>query len=101
MSKKKLLYVAPHLSTGGQPQYLYKQVKEFIKDSPLKDSHIIPVSAHHNRNIDFLIEAIEELFPTPPKDLKNVVWLVVFIQKIVVTKNINMLFNLLSMINLK
>jgi hypothetical protein len=30
--KKKLLYVAPHLSTGGQPQYLYKQVKEFIKD---------------------------------------------------------------------
>jgi hypothetical protein len=29
--KKKLLYVAPHLSTGGQPQYLYKQVKEFIK----------------------------------------------------------------------
>jgi hypothetical protein len=32
MPKKKLLYVAPHLSTGGQPQYLYKQVKEFIKD---------------------------------------------------------------------
>ena len=32
MSKKKLLYVAPHLSTGGQPQYLYKQVKEFIKN---------------------------------------------------------------------
>jgi predicted O-methyltransferase YrrM len=31
MSKKKLLYIAPHLSTGGQPQYLYKQVKEFIK----------------------------------------------------------------------
>jgi len=28
--RKKLLYVAPHLSTGGQPQYLYKQVKEFI-----------------------------------------------------------------------
>jgi hypothetical protein len=32
MSKKKLLYVAPHLSTGGQPQYLYKQVNHFIKD---------------------------------------------------------------------
>jgi len=32
MSKKKLLYIAPHLSTGGQPQYLYKQVKHFIKD---------------------------------------------------------------------
>ena len=49
----------------------YNEIKEFIKDSSLKDSHIIPVSAHHNRNIDFLIEAIEELFPTPPKDLKN------------------------------
>ncbi len=32
MSKKKLLYIAPHLSTGGQPQYLYKQVKNFIND---------------------------------------------------------------------
>ncbi len=32
MSKKKLLYIAPHLSTGGQPQYLYKQVKHFIED---------------------------------------------------------------------
>ena len=30
--KKKLLYVAPHLSTGGQPQYLYKQIKQFIKE---------------------------------------------------------------------
>jgi len=29
-NRKKLLYVAPHLSTGGQPQYLYKQLKEFI-----------------------------------------------------------------------
>jgi translation initiation factor 2 subunit 3 len=49
----------------------YTEIKEFIKDSPLKDSTIIPVSAHHNRNIDLLIEAIEELFPTPVKDLKN------------------------------
>ena len=32
MSKKKLLYIAPHLSTGGQPQYLYKQVKQFINN---------------------------------------------------------------------
>ncbi|MDE0741614.1 MAG: translation initiation factor IF-2 subunit gamma [Candidatus Poseidoniia archaeon] len=49
----------------------YNEIKEFIKESPLKDSIIIPVSAHHNRNIDLLIEAIEELFPTPPKDLKS------------------------------
>ncbi|MEO1944532.1 MAG: translation initiation factor IF-2 subunit gamma, partial [Candidatus Thioglobus sp.] len=49
----------------------YNEIKEFIKESPLKNSIIIPVSAHHNRNIDLLIEAIEESFPTPPKDLKS------------------------------
>ena len=32
MAKKKLLYVCPHLSTGGQPQYTYKQVKHFLND---------------------------------------------------------------------
>jgi glycosyltransferase involved in cell wall biosynthesis len=32
MRKKKLLYVCPHLSTGGQPQYTYKQIKHFIND---------------------------------------------------------------------
>ena len=29
---KKLLYICPHLSTGGQPQYAYKQIKHFIKE---------------------------------------------------------------------
>ena len=30
--RKKLLYVCPHLSTGGQPQYAYKQIKHFINE---------------------------------------------------------------------
>jgi len=30
--RKKLLYVCPHLSTGGQPQYTYKQIKHFINE---------------------------------------------------------------------
>jgi hypothetical protein len=29
MLKRKLLYITPHLSTGGQPQYLYKQIECF------------------------------------------------------------------------
>ena len=29
---KKLLMIAPHLSTGGMPQYLLKQIETFIKD---------------------------------------------------------------------
>ena len=32
MSKPKLLYVASHLSTGGMPQYLLKQIQTFISD---------------------------------------------------------------------
>tara|TARA_B100000029_G_scaffold309017_1_gene301624 strand:- start:770 stop:1696 length:927 start_codon:yes stop_codon:yes gene_type:complete len=49
----------------------YKEIKEFLKGSLLEDAPIVPVSAHHNRNVDLLIEAIEEIFPTPKKDLKN------------------------------
>ena len=49
----------------------YKEIKDFLKGSLLENSPIIPVSAHHNRNIDLLIQAIEELFPTPDKDLKS------------------------------
>jgi len=29
---KKLVYIAPHLSTGGMPQYLYKQIEMLIND---------------------------------------------------------------------
>ena len=49
----------------------YNEIKDFLKGSLLEKSPIIPVSAHHNRNIDLLIQAIEELFPTPDKDLKS------------------------------
>ena len=34
--RKKLLYVCPHLSTGGQPQYAYKQIKNFINEFDIK-----------------------------------------------------------------
>jgi hypothetical protein len=30
MTKQKLLYVAPHISTGGMPQYLLEQIQTFI-----------------------------------------------------------------------
>jgi hypothetical protein len=35
-TRKKILYVAPHLSTGGQPQYLLKQIEHFYKDYQIK-----------------------------------------------------------------
>ena len=49
----------------------YNEIKDFLKGSLLENAPIIPVSAHHNRNIDLLIEAIEEMFPTPKKDLRS------------------------------
>ncbi|MED6305714.1 MAG: translation initiation factor IF-2 subunit gamma [Candidatus Thermoplasmatota archaeon] len=49
----------------------YEEIKQFLKGSRLENSPIIPVSAHHNRNIDLLIQTIEYTFPTPQKDLKN------------------------------
>lgn len=35
-TRKKLLYISPHLSTGGQPQYLLKQIEHFYKDYQIK-----------------------------------------------------------------
>ena len=49
----------------------YKEIKNFLKGSRLQDAPIVPVSAHHNKNIDLLIEVIETLFPTPEKNVKE------------------------------
>ncbi len=49
----------------------YKQIKEFIKDTIAESAPIIPVSAQHNVNINYLIEAIQENFKTPKRDLEK------------------------------
>ncbi len=46
----------------------HKEIKNFLMGSRLQDAPIVPVSAHHNKNIDLLIEVIETLFPTPEKN---------------------------------
>jgi len=40
--KKKLLFVAPHLSTGGMPQYLYKKIETLLDDYEI---HIVEYSS--------------------------------------------------------
>mgnify|MGYP006279381345 CR=1 FL=1 len=47
----------------------YKQIKKFIKGTCAEDAPIIPVSAHHDMNIDVLVKAIEDFIPTPDRDL--------------------------------
>jgi len=46
----------------------YRQIKRFIKGTIAEDAPIIPVSAHHDVNIDKLIETIEKYIPTPKTD---------------------------------
>lgn len=47
---KKLVYIAPHLSTGGQPQYLLKQIQEF------KDQFDIYVIEYNYNSAHFIVQ---------------------------------------------
>jgi len=49
----------------------YKQIKDFVKGTCAENAPIIPVSAHHDININILIQAIEEFIPTPIRDLEK------------------------------
>ncbi|MBI2663626.1 translation initiation factor IF-2 subunit gamma [Candidatus Woesearchaeota archaeon] len=46
----------------------FNQIKSFIKGTIAENAPIIPVSAQQNINIDVLITAIQEYFPTPKRD---------------------------------
>jgi translation initiation factor 2 subunit 3 len=46
----------------------YKEIQEFIKGTIAEKAPVIPISAHHDVNIDMLIEAIEKTIPTPKWD---------------------------------
>ncbi len=45
----------------------YKQIKEFLKGSALENAPIIPLVANVGGNLDALIQAIEEIIPTPKR----------------------------------
>ncbi len=49
----------------------FKQIKEFVKGTVAEDAPIIPVSAHHDTNIDVLIKTLEDFIPTPDRDLEK------------------------------
>ena len=46
----------------------YREIKRFVKGTIAENAPIIPVSAHHDVNIDKLIETIEKYIPTPVTD---------------------------------
>ena len=45
----------------------YGEIKEFLDGTIAEDAPIIPVSAHHDVNLDILIQAIEDVIPTPDR----------------------------------
>ncbi len=56
------------LVTSEKAKENYNQIKEFTKGTVAEDAPIIPVSAHHDVNIDVLIEAIIDYIPKPELD---------------------------------
>jgi len=47
----------------------HEQILKFVKGTCAEGAPIIPVSAHHDINIDVLIKAMEDHIPTPKRDL--------------------------------
>ncbi len=46
----------------------YEEIKNFVKGTIAENAPIIPVSAQRGLNIDVLLNAIEELIPSPKRD---------------------------------
>jgi translation initiation factor 2 subunit 3 len=51
--------------TADEARQNYKEIQEFVKGTVAEKAPIIPISAHHDVNIDMLIQAIEANIPTP------------------------------------
>jgi translation initiation factor 2 subunit 3 len=49
----------------------YEQIVKFVKGTCAERAPIIPVSAHHDINIDVLIKTMEEYIPTPKRDMEK------------------------------
>ena len=49
----------------------YEQIQKFVKGTIAEKAPIIPISAQHNVNTDVLIQAIQEIMPTPKRDVKE------------------------------
>ncbi len=46
----------------------YQQLKEFLKGTAYEHAPVIPISAMHKVNIEVLLAAVQEFFPTPKRD---------------------------------
>lgn len=49
----------------------YDEIKDFVKGTIAENAPVIPISAQRGLNTDVLINAIEEIIPTPERDEKK------------------------------
>jgi translation initiation factor 2 subunit 3 len=49
----------------------YNQIKNFVKGTVAEKAPIIPISAQQNINIDMVIQAVENMIPTPSRDVNK------------------------------
>ncbi len=56
------------LVTDAEAQKNYAAIQKFTKDTVAEKAPIIPISAQQHLNIDALIEALEDVVPTPKRD---------------------------------
>lgn len=57
--------------TADEAKKNYEEIKEFTKGTVAEKAPIIPISAHHDVNIDLLIKAIQEFIPSKEFDQKK------------------------------
>jgi translation initiation factor 2 subunit 3 len=50
----------------------YNEIKDFVKETIAEEAPVIPISAHHDVNLDILIQAIEHTIPTPDRSQEEV-----------------------------
>jgi translation initiation factor 2 subunit 3 len=53
---------------GNRARKSYEEIKAFVKGTVAENAPVIPLSAQRNINIDVLLEAIQEIIPTPKRD---------------------------------
>jgi len=70
---KNIVVVQNKIDLASEEQALknYQEIKTFLKGSIAENAPIIPVSARQNINIDALVGAIEARIPTPKRDQKK------------------------------
>jgi translation initiation factor 2 subunit 3 len=70
---KSIVVVQNKIDLASEEQALknYREIKSFLKGSIAEDAPVVPVSARQNINIDALVGVIEATIPTPKRDPKK------------------------------